>query len=100
MNGSHYVRRQGRFDELAPLFADFEFCAQQGLGRRRAQTNDDLWLYQFDFSFKPGTAGSNLARIWFFVDPSFTARLPFEMLDHVRDVSFRASDAGFVQRII
>ena len=81
---------------MAALFADFEFGSEQGLRCGRAETNDDVRLYQTDFGFQPGTAGSDLARIGFFVNAAFTAWFPFEMLDDIGDVSFAAIDAGFL----
>src|SRR5207249_8836340 len=88
------------FNKLTALFADSELRSEQSLSCSRPETDDNFWLNQSDFSLEPRTAGSNLTCVRFFVNATLSARLPFEVLDYVSDVSLRTIDAGFGQRIV
>src|ERR1700750_3377520 len=46
---------------------------------------------------QPGTTGSYLLGIRFFMNPAFAPRFPFEMFDYIGDISLRAVNAGFFQ---
>jgi hypothetical protein len=43
-------------------------------------------LNDLDFGFQPWQTGCNFQGIRLFVDAPFSARLPFEVLDRVRDI--------------
>src|SRR5260370_18305817 len=68
------------------------------LGRRGAQGHDLLRFDYVDLGLQPGTTGSDLLRVGFFVDTTFAARLPFKMFDNIGDVGLVPIDASFCQR--
>src|SRR5882672_1958803 len=100
MDGGHYVRSKSGFDEFSALFGYAKCWTEQRLGRSGAESHNHLWLDQRDFGLEPGTASSNFLSIGFFVNAAFATRLPFEMFDNISDVSLRAIDTRFVERII
>jgi len=100
MNGSHYVRREGRFNKFSALFGDAKFWAEQCLSSRGAERNYYFWLDEGDLGFKPGTTSGDLLAIRFFMDTPFATRFPFEMFDNIRDVGLRTIDAGLGKCII
>src|SRR5258705_12701863 len=77
-----------------------EGVSEQGLSRRRAKAHDRPRLDELDLDVEPRPAGGDLAGPRLLVNPALAARLPFEMLDHVRHVNALAVDAGFFERPI
>src|SRR6516164_9925208 len=59
-----------------------------------------LWLNDSQLRFQPRSAGCNLARIRFLMDPPFPTRLPFEMFHCVRDVTLGSINSSFFERLI
>src|SRR5919204_451574 len=55
---------------------------------------EDLRLHDRKLGFEPGPAGRHLCPVRLLVDSALPARLPFEVLDGVRDVRGRAVDPG------
>jgi hypothetical protein len=100
MNGSHYVRREGRLNKFSALFGDAKFWAEQCLSSRGAERNYYFWFDDGDLGFKPGATSRDLLSIRFFMDTPFATRFPFEMFDNIRYVGLRTIDAGLGKRII
>src|SRR6476660_8847512 len=100
MNRSHYHRRQRRLDEFAALLRYSETLSKQCLCRRRTKAHQRVRPHERDLGLQPGAARIDLSRIRLCVNPSFTARLPFEMLHDVCDIHRAAIDAGLLQRAI
>ena len=79
---------------------DAKLWTEQCLGGSGAQGHDYFWFDDGNLRLEPGTASRNFLSVWFFMDASFAARLPLEMFDNICDVSLRAIDTGFVERVI
>jgi len=100
MDRRHYVGRQSGFEKLAALFGHAKFWTKQRLGRGGAKRHYHFRFDECNLSFEPGTAGRDFLRVGFFMNTTFAARLPLEMFDDIGDVSLRAIDTGFGERII
>src|SRR5438477_11629377 len=83
-----------RLHKLAPLAGDAKVTTQERLRGDGSQTHDGLRPHNLDFRLKPGTAGGNLARLGPGVQAPFPSRLPFEVLDGVRQIDLAPVDAG------
>lgn len=88
--------RPFRLDRHPALLHHAEVAAEQCLGGRRAQANDDARTNQRDLLLEPRTTRANLARTGCLVDAPLRLGVarPFEMLDRVRDIDLVAIDAG------
>lgn len=100
MHRRHHLRRKLRVQNFSALARDAKRRPEDGLRRGCAQTNKKLWPNESQFRFHPGTAGRDLARIWFLMDAPLPARFPLEMLHHIGDVNMVAIDSCFFQRAI
>lgn len=91
-----------RLDRDTALLHHAERSAEQRLGRRCAEADDDARLNQRDFGGEPGRAGTELTGIRSFVNASFRPRVPgpFEVLDGVRDIDVLAWNARGIERAI
>jgi hypothetical protein len=89
-----------RTDQLPALTGHAEGGAQQRLGRRGAEADDELRLQRDELRLEPGAAGPDLVGLWLLVDPALPSQLETEMLDDVRQVYGFAVDTGFVERFI
>ena len=69
---------------------------QQRAQRGAAERDDDARPYRIEFAFEPVAARGHLALRGRLVQP-LAARLPFEVLDRVRQVAVRALDPGFTE---
>src|SRR5262249_18811173 len=69
----------------------------EGLGRGRAEADDDPRLHERDLGLKPPVARVDLHGVRLRVDPSLAARLPLEVLHDVRDVDLVTRDLGFLE---
>ena len=74
--------------------------SQKRTRRGRAEANEHAGPNDAQFRFQPGTASGDMARAWFLVDAPFPTRLPFEVLDRVRDVDRVAIDPRFFESAI
>ena len=90
------VRRERRLDRLAPPLRDLEGRAEQCLGRRRPEGDDQLRLEELQLGLEPEAARCDLAGVRLLVDAPLSLRggLPLEMLDRIRDIDGGAVDAG------
>src|SRR4030095_16032312 len=100
MCGGHYMRSESGFSELSALFGHTKFCAEQGLSRGGAEGHNHFRFYYRDLSLEPGTACGNFLSVRFFVDAAFATRLPLKMFDNISDVSLRAINSSFDERLI
>src|SRR5438132_1267168 len=76
------------------------YAAARRLGGGRPQEHQQLWLDQRDFGVQPGAAGVDLSGIRLLVQAALTLRLPFEVLDGVRDIDMPAVDARLLERLV
>src|SRR2546422_11124064 len=90
----------GPLDELAALHADAEVAAEQHLGRGRAQQYQQVRLHHGDLGIQPGPAGVDLSGVRLLVQAPLALRLPFEVLDRVRDIDMPAVDARLLERLV
>lgn len=74
--------------------------AEDGLGSRDAETDDDPWLYDLHFGFQPRATGSNLSSRWFLVFAPLALRFPFEVLYGIRDIHVSPGNACFKERLV
>ena len=100
MNSGHYVWSKRGLEELAALFGYAKLRAEQRLRRRRAEGHNHFGFDYSNFRLEPGTTRGNLQGVWLFVYAPFSARLPLEMFDNIRDVRLFAIDAGVFQCFI
>src|SRR6266508_2113898 len=100
MNGGHYERSKSGFYKFSTLFGYAKFWAEQCLSCSGAEDYNYLWFNKRDLGFEPRTASRNFLSVRFFMDAAFATRLPFKMFDNICDVSLRAIDTRFVERII
>jgi hypothetical protein len=92
--------RERRRDELAAARGDPELTPEERLRGRRTEADDRTRLHERDFRVEPRAARADFVRVRFLVNAPLAARLPFEMLDDVRDVDAPAVDAGFDERAV
>src|SRR2546427_3768713 len=90
----------GPLDELAALQAHPEVAAQQGLRGGRPQQHQQLRLHRRDLGIQPGPAGVDLSGVRLLVQATLALRLPFEVLDGVRDVGAAAVDTCLLERLV
>src|SRR5438270_8271664 len=95
MHGGGDEWRQRRVDELGALDRNAALRSDHCLGRRRSEADDRARLDHADIRFEPWAAGCDLGGVRLLMDAAFAARLPFEMLDDVRNVDGLAIDARF-----
>src|SRR6266498_5597813 len=100
MNRREDVRREIRVHGLSTLARDAEAAAEQGLGRRRAEAYEHLGLDDRELGVEPRPARRDLRPRRLCMDPALAARLPLEVLDHVRHVRERPVDARLVERLV
>src|SRR4051812_37865904 len=100
MDRRHYVRGESGLDEFAALFGDAKFRPQQRLSSGGAESHDHFRFDYSDLSFEPWTAGPDLLPVRFFVNAAFATWFPFEMFDHIGDVSLPSIDSGLFERIV
>src|ERR1051326_3535302 len=100
MNSRKDSRCQFGRQNFAALARDAKRRAENRLGRRRAHRDYEVGLNGPKLCLQPRAAGSDLARIWFLMDPPFAARLPLEMFHRVGDVNFFPINSSFFQRLI
>src|SRR5436190_90275 len=92
--------REVRVEQLAAMLGDAELAAEQRLGCRRAEQDEDARLHHLELRLEPGPAGRHLGPVGLLVDPALAARLPLEMLDGVRHIDARAVDSGRLERLV
>ena len=100
MNSSENPRRKFGRQYFAALARDAKRRAEDRLRRRRSEADQQLSFDQTQLRFQPRTAGSDLPRIWFPMNPAFPAGLLLKMLHRVRDINFFAINSGFFERLI
>lgn len=91
-------KRRGH--EPASLPADAELLAEEGLRGGCPQADDYTWAQQLDLGVEPRPARGDLRPARFRVDPAFSPRLPFEVLDSVREVRLAPVDPGVDERLV
>src|SRR5438552_19089259 len=92
--------RERCLDHLCGLDSDSKVAAQKRLSGGRTQTDEHLWLDELDFLLQPGKTSRDLALAPLLVHPPLALGHPFEMLDHVGDVSIAAVDAGRLKPLV
>src|SRR6266550_875751 len=93
-------RRERRRNKRRALRAHAKFGTEDRLGSSGTEADDDAWLDDVDFCLQPWAARSDLRGVRLLVDALFSARLPLEVLHHIRHVNLRAVDARLVERAI
>ena len=84
-----------RLDELASMLRRAKIAPQKRLCCRRSKAHKHLGTNGRDFRIKPGPASGNFGGVGLFMDPPFSARLPFEMLYGIRNVDLLTINTGF-----
>src|SRR5207247_7648629 len=64
------------------------------------ETDENMRLDDCELGVEPRAARGDLRPVWLLVDAALSARLPLEVLDHVRDVGERAVDACVCERLV
>src|SRR5688500_4498314 len=84
---------------LAAVLRHAEGLAEEGLGGRGAEADDDLRFDEGDLEIEPGVAGGDLHGVRLLVNAPLPAlgTLPLEVLDGVGDVDRAAVDACFAE---
>jgi hypothetical protein len=95
--GQH-VPSERRRDQLPAVTGDAECRAQERLGGSGAEAYHHTRFHQCHLAIEPWPAGGDLAPIRLLLDAPLAARLPAEVLRHVRDVRLRAVDSGLGER--
>ena len=97
-------RQRGRgelgLEQPATVTGHPDLTPQECLRRGRAEADENVWLHDGQLPVQPRPAGRDLAPVRFLVDAPLSARLPLEVLDHVRDIGVRAVDAGLRERFV
>ena len=83
-----------RLQDAASALRDAKAGAQQGLGRRRTETDHQRRRDRRDLRGQPRCAGADFVRRRLAVDPPLAARHPLEVLHRIGDVGVRPVDAG------
>src|SRR5208337_821043 len=94
MYGGHYTWCKSRLDELTSVLRHTKIASQKRLCCRRSKAHNHLGANGRDFRIKPGPASGNFGGVGLFMDPSFSARLPFEMLYDIRNVDLLTINTG------
>jgi hypothetical protein len=94
MDSSEDGRQVRWVEDFAVILGDAECAAEQRLGGRGAEADDERWMDGFNFGIEPGAAGGHFASAGLLMNAPLATRLPFEMLDGIRDVDGVAIDAG------
>src|SRR5580658_3914829 len=87
-------------ENLAAMLGEAKIRAEQILSGGRPQTNDDSGTDRIDLLVQPWAAGDDFEGIGLLVQPSFTARFPFEMLHRVGYIDVTAVDTGRLQALM
>jgi hypothetical protein len=77
-------------EDLTAMLRDLEGSAEDGLGGRRAQTDEHLRLHDRQFCVEPWPARGDVRHRRLAMDTSLPARFPTEVLDRVGDVDLVA----------
>jgi len=93
MYGGQDIRCDLRAYPLASLLAHQEVTPHNALGGGSSQQHDDVWPNSCNLRVEPRAACADFQRRWFLMDTALAARLPFEVLDDIRDVDLVPTDA-------
>ena len=100
MHGRENAPRKFRRQYLAAFARDSKRRSENRLCCRRAHGNHQLWLNNSQLRFQPRSAGGDLARIWFLMNPSFAAGLPLKMFHRVRHINLGSINSSFLKRLV
>src|SRR6266498_2675518 len=100
MDRRNDVRRELRVDGPSALAGDAEAPSEQSLGRRGAEAHEDVGLDDGELGVEPRPARRDLRPRRLRMDPALAARLPLEVLDHVRHVGECPVDARLAERLV
>ena len=91
-----------RVDGVAMIPCHSHVTAEQRLGCRRPEQNEDLRPDERELRLDPRQAGSDLLAIRALVEPPLASgrRPPFEVLDDVGDEDLLTVDAGLCKRLV
>src|SRR3979409_2764803 len=98
MYGRHHRWQAGPLDELATLQSHAEVAAEQRLGGGGAQEHEEVGLHHPDLGIQPGATGVDLGGVGLLMQATLPLRLPFEVLDGVRDIDAAAIDPRLPER--
>ena len=84
--GHDALGKAGVCEGLSAVDCDPERRAEECLGSRSAEEDQDARLNGCEFRVEPGPTGSNFDAVGFIVDPAPAAGAPLEVLDGIRDV--------------
>jgi len=99
MNGGGYRSVRCR-EHLSTVLCKSKLRTQEVLRRSRAKANDDLGTDGRDLLLQPGATGCDFERVGLLMQPDFTARLPFKVLNRIGDVNHGSIDTGHFQALI
>ena len=92
--------RQERAPGLSSHLVQSDRFAEDGLGGRDAEADNDARLHHLHFRLEPGPAGGNLGSGRLFVLAPLALRLPLEVLHGVGDVDVAPRNPGFGQGLV
>jgi hypothetical protein len=86
--------------ELSPNIGDSDWYSEYAGGCGSAQTNHDLRLDQLYLRLKPGAAGLDFSRRWFFVQPALAKRFPLKVFNRICNITEVTIDLRLFQSAI
>src|SRR5437867_1915098 len=100
MHRRHYVFRQRRFLEFAPVLSYAKLLAEQRLGGGGAKADHSAGLYHGNLGVEPRQTRADFDGIGLGMDAALAARLPLEVFHQVGDISYTPIDSCFLERPI
>src|SRR5688572_13925669 len=97
MHGERDEGRERRLEKAASVARHFCGRSEQRAGSSGAERHDNLRFYRLNPLGEPHAAREHFFAIRFLVNPSFAARLPFEMLDRVGEINLSWIEASFLE---
>jgi hypothetical protein len=104
-NGRRMDGHEDRFGKRgrpwsAPHLIESNGLAEDRLGCRRAEADDDAGVNDANFSFEPGPARGDLSGRRFFVFAAFALRFPFKVFHGIGDKEVPSIDSRFAQGLV
>src|SRR5688572_10279772 len=93
-------RGERRLHESPTIDRHLDGVAEQRLGGRCSEADDDARMHYRDLRIEPWAARADLAGFGFGVNPPLAPGFPLEMFDDVRDVGALPRDSRLRERLV
>src|SRR5262245_26778525 len=100
MERRDHVLRERRRDRPAVGLGDAHVTTEERVGGGRAEADEGARANRRQLRQEPWAAGTQVRRRRLLVDAPFPARLPVEVLHHVRDVYAGPVEAGGLESLV